>query len=459
MGIIAAMEQAQEENLGAETLEQAADQAAAVGEDRVEVVDQAADIEADAGDVSEAVADVGELSEIGEIAEASVESGEGLSEQAAEIATVAIERIHNRLGFSGKQRIVPATESFGHAGTRLASTKLVIESIGDTIKQVWEAIKAMAKRIWDKITQFFKKIFGSAKSLRDHLENLKKRAIALDASAKPAEKDLSGAVAAKVGVKKKADLSTYRAIADNAIKLAGLSRPLAGEAVQLGNGLGVVTGKLASNNFDEAELKNFLTEASKQSNKTNAILGIFEKLDEAGVESTVKSSGKGKGSTVVYGPFASGTGLIVKTNENRVKIDGQEVVYELTTMSFGVGKKDKQADKAKALDRGEVLSVIEMATKVCDAVEELERNKSTLDKMVKDAETACDNALKAMAKMAGDNAKPAVRVALNESRDVTNYLLQMSSSIGQKIPSVVINVAYAGADYASASIANLRVGK
>ena len=47
MGIIAAMEQAQEENLGAETLEQAADQAAAVGEDRVEVVDQAADIEAD----------------------------------------------------------------------------------------------------------------------------------------------------------------------------------------------------------------------------------------------------------------------------------------------------------------------------------------------------------------------------------------------------------------------------
>ena len=122
MGIIAAMEQAQEENLGAETLEQAADQAAVVAEDRVDVVDQAADIIKNTGEVTEAVADVEELQEIGEVAEAAVESGEGLSEQAAEIATVAIERIHQRLGFSGAQRIVPTVESFGHACTHLAST-------------------------------------------------------------------------------------------------------------------------------------------------------------------------------------------------------------------------------------------------------------------------------------------------------------------------------------------------
>lgn len=47
-----------------------------------------------------------------------------------------------------------AQENFGSANGRVAATKLAIESIGDSIKALFERIKAIAIRIWEKIKSF-----------------------------------------------------------------------------------------------------------------------------------------------------------------------------------------------------------------------------------------------------------------------------------------------------------------
>ncbi len=459
MGIIAAMEQAQEENLGAETLEQAADQAAAVGEDRVEVADQAADIESDTGEVVDAVTDIEELQDISEVAEAAVESGEGLSEQAAEIATVAIERIHQRLGFTGKQRIIPATESFGQTGTRLATTKLVVESISDTIKSVWEAIKAMAKRIWDKITQFFKKIFGSAKSLRDHLENLKKRTNSLASDAKAKEKELTGALVKKISVKKKADLSTYKQIVDNSLDLAKAADQISGVSAGIASGVTSLTAALQQSGVDEKSIGTFATAMEQSFDKFNGVLGGIKTIAGTGVASKSKSKIAKNGdveSSVTYGPFANGQVIVAQGVRKTFKVGSGSSSYRSLTLTFESAGEKEVADKAAALNRGEILQVIELATSACDAAESMEKNQKNIQKIVDESQKAADNVLKAASKVVSEGGKGNDRVAMNEARDAISTVFGLVNQIGQRIPAALLSAAFAGADYASASIANHR---
>ncbi len=119
-----------------------------------------------------------------------VEDGEGLTEEAAEVASIAIESIRNRLGFRAQSRLVPATESFGNTNTRVMSTRLVIEGIGDTIKKIWAAIKAAALRVWEMIKSFFAKLFNSATMLAKHIQALKDRARGMSGDLSPKDKKI-----------------------------------------------------------------------------------------------------------------------------------------------------------------------------------------------------------------------------------------------------------------------------
>lgn len=458
MGIIAAMEEIQNDNIGAEDLEQAADQAAVVGEDRADVAEQAGEIAGDVSEVEQASDDVAELSDIGEVAEAAIESGEGLSEQAAEVATIAIERIHNRLGFRGQQRIVPATESFGQANTRLASTKLVVESISETIKSVWEAIKAMAKRIWDKVVQFFKKIFGSAKSLRDHLENLKKRTQELKAEAKPKEKDLTGALAKKISVKKKADLGSYKEIVDNSLKLSKVSNQIAAESASVASQVTGMTSNLQSAGVNAASVSQFASAMTTSFDKLSGFLGTLSIVQGAGVsvKSKVKAGAGQVKVTDTYGPFANGQVIVGQETTKNFTVSGSQVSYKTLSITFeSIGEKEV-AEKAKALNKGEILEVIDLATKACSAAEDMEKNQKEIQKIVDESQKSADNVLKAAGKVVEGEGKANDRVAMNEAREAISAMFGLVNQLGQRIPAALLNAGYAGADYASASIANHR---
>lgn len=456
MGIIAAMEEIQNDDLGAASLEQAADQAAAVGEDRADVAEAAGEIGTDVADIEQASADVEELSEIGEVAEASIESGEGLSEQAAEVATIAIERIHNRLGFRGQQRIVPAVEAFGHTNTRLATTKLVVENISDTIKSVWEAIKAMAKRIWDKIVMFFKKIFGSAKSLRDHIENLKKRAQAISSDAKMKEKELTGGLVKKISVKKKADLDSYSTIVGNSLNLAKASNAVSAVSAAIASDVSSLTAALQASGVTEANVKSFASAMDTSFDKVKSVVGAIATVAKTGVG--VKSKGKANKAgditfTETYGPFANGQVIVAEGSRRNFKVGSGTVTYTTVSLTFDSLDDKEVAEKAKTLNKGEISQCLDLATKACAAVEDMEKNQKEIQKIIDESQKSAENVLKAASKTIESTGKSDDRVAMNEAREAISTVFGLVNQLGQRIPASLMNAAYAGADYASASIA------
>lgn len=181
-GLVLAMEDDEivggDENSQVEIAENAAELSEVVASNSEEV----AAVEALIVSIEEAEAEAGVLEEIQEKAEDSLSEdgaeGEGMSEDAAEVAEVAIEAIRNKLGLP--QRVFPATEQFGSRNSRKAATRIAIEGIGDAIKRVWEAIKKAVKSIYQKIADFFQRFFDNtervtkqAKALRDVAYKLK----------------------------------------------------------------------------------------------------------------------------------------------------------------------------------------------------------------------------------------------------------------------------------------------
>lgn len=167
--------------------------AVAAAQTETEVVKDNVEIEAAVGEVADEVAeaesgieDADELVDIQDQASEAIERGDGLSEDAAALATIAIERIQHRLyGSARKQSIVPAKESFGHSSTRLASTIIVKESITEVLADFWRAMVTFAKRVWEKIKLVVEKITGSTKLAEKNILSLRGR---VDAMASTYEK-------------------------------------------------------------------------------------------------------------------------------------------------------------------------------------------------------------------------------------------------------------------------------
>lgn len=146
---------------------------AEVSEGSMEVTDAANETEQLTTAIEEAVEDAATVERIQEVAEDSVEQGEGLSEQAAEITEVAIESIHARLGIS--KRVIPSLESFGSSNSRVAATRIAIEGFKETVVRIWKAIVDAVKTIIQKIKDFFAKFFDNSAKVKKLAESLKSK--------------------------------------------------------------------------------------------------------------------------------------------------------------------------------------------------------------------------------------------------------------------------------------------
>jgi uncharacterized protein YwgA len=135
-----------------------------------EVTTSGAEVESDNEDLGEATDGVELVEQVQEVLEESATKGEGISETAAEIATLVSEHFRERMGITG--RSMPSLEAFGSASSRVAATNLALLSISDTVSRAWDAIKAFFKDIWNKIKEFYKKVFTAT-------GRMKARAVAL----------------------------------------------------------------------------------------------------------------------------------------------------------------------------------------------------------------------------------------------------------------------------------------
>ena len=123
--------------------------------------------------------DQDELEEIAEGLEAIVESMEasmdqgGLDPIAAQFAHHAVNAYTERLGFESEQ-VLPALEAFGGDSGREASTTVSMEGVGEQLKKIWNAIRAVIEKAIAAVKAFFAKIFGGIGKFESRIDSLKK---------------------------------------------------------------------------------------------------------------------------------------------------------------------------------------------------------------------------------------------------------------------------------------------
>lgn len=151
--------------------------------DMDEVQDLSDDIDDTSEDLTAVMEDMETLSNIRDVMEDSLESGKGLSPEAAEIATLAVESIYSRWGLSNNNSI-PAIESFQNRNSKLVATRFAMEGIGDNLKAAGKWLLEQIKKLWNFLTDLFKKIVGSVEADKKENEELKKQVRSLEAPKK-----------------------------------------------------------------------------------------------------------------------------------------------------------------------------------------------------------------------------------------------------------------------------------
>ena len=117
--------------------------------------------------------------------EASLESG-GLDPVAATFAHHAVQSYVNRLGMTSTD-IMPGLESFGGSSRRLSATTVSMETIGETLKKIWAAIKAAVEKAISAVTNFFRKLFDGMSRLEKKFKELAEKVAKLKEEPKKAD--------------------------------------------------------------------------------------------------------------------------------------------------------------------------------------------------------------------------------------------------------------------------------
>lgn len=444
-GLIAAMEEIDNEPVAVD------------GDEAVELVETVADdsatVQADADEVGVSVSQVedavqagGELEDIADVASEAVKSGEGLDESAAEMASISIESIRNRLGIRGESRLVPATESFGNVNTRVMSTRLIVENIGDTLKRIWAAIKAAAARIWEKIKSFLAGLFNSTSGLIKLINGLRDRTRKLPTDAKLKEKKIKQASVAKaISVKGKANMASFDEVSGKTLHLVGISE----EFGKLGRSIVAAAEKLAESEINEANVAAYLKGGENAASEAERVL----KAAFGGAEETMGGTGpaKGKGKKKagkLYGPFVGNTMLNLEISD----IEGGGTRF---TAVF-VAAKEKAAEEVEALEPAQIAKVLDQSLKLASVLQDYRKTEKDVAEITKKTQGLADVIIKTTEKVLNKTGSSTqTRLALSEMKNDVNSALQMINSFGSRAPALTFQLAKAGADYASVSLRNI----
>lgn len=446
-GLIASMEDA--DNLPPVDENEAAEVAATVADDSAEIQTQSDDIGVQVSEVEDAVQDGETLEGIGEVAAAAVESGEGLAPETAEVASIAIESIRNKLGFDTSFRVVQSLESFGNSNTKMSATRAVVEGISDTIKSIWNAVKAAAIRVWDMLKNFFLKLFNSAAGLAKHIASLRDRARNLPAGVKPKEKTLKiSGTARAFSVKGKANVKTAEIIANNTLKMAGVAKQLGSYQKEVAD----IAASLANTDMSAASVSSFCSNMSKSSDEITKAASAFATFQ--GNLSATKGDSKSNKKTTYhhFGPFIDNTILTVATTEG----DFLGTKMKRSTLAFG-GAKEEAAKEIDALELTELQELLNNANKLANSLADWKETQKFYEAVTKKAVSMADEVIKQagnIMKTTGSNTDQ--RQGLSELKVEVMSTITSMNAFANRAPALVFRLCNASADWASASIRNLQ---
>lgn len=421
-GLCFAMEE--DAAVAASTAEMVPETQAEVETATAEVAEQVGEVEQMDDAVVDAETDAGTLGDIQEVMSDAVETGEGLPEEAAAVAEIAIESIRQRLGMKAKspRSVMPALESFGSKGSRLAATKIALEGVADTIKTIWANIIKALKWVWEKIKSFFLTLTKNRALLLKHLEGLQVRVKAF--TAEGGAKTVTGGSAKAFNIDGKADFST--------------AEKVLGDSAKLLKSIGV--GAAAA-----AAMVNKLTDVKSGSDvmgKAGADLldSLRGSLEPMGKVSSAKAGVEDKISTH-YGNLVGGQSVGVSSSK------------EGSAATVAIQLESNQGDAAKeaaTLDKAQMEKIVAQSIDLVKSLQNFDKVEKDLANITK----ACEGVSQAVIKGTINASESKDEAAgLKEAAANIRSLNSMVAKFGASLPSAVFNAAKAGGDYVTASMA------
>ena len=299
-GIVAAME----DEAGAEL---AMDEAGAdsMEADLVETVDMSADIDSGTNEIEQTVKDADQLERHVEVL-TDAEGEGGAAPEVIEATEIAVEAICNRLGIYGGTGI-PALESFSTRSGRARSTRIAIETIGEKIKKIWEAVVNAFKKLINYVKDFFAKLFDANKKMLARIISLRVKA-----------KSIKGVAKDKI---KGSGIVNVLGANPNQMKLGGVSvsdgMKQAEKILELTESF--VEGVSSQASFEKANLAGFGGGADAKASAPDKMAWkvIFEVAGNKIIHCIPKESPKGKEAYEMAAKYS------VKTEKSESKSDGE----------------------------------------------------------------------------------------------------------------------------------------
>lgn len=382
--------------------------------------------------IEEALADMNTLTDIRDtMVDSLKDDGKGLSETAAGIAATSLENICTRLGFQAEYRPIPATESFGITGSRQVQTQIAIEGIGDALGKIWAGIVAASERISKKVSLFLAGLTENVKIIIEHLSGLKERVNGLDAN----------------GVKAKEALTTSsltNAFSDDKVANFKVAMDIISRTNTLvANGKGLVKEVLT--------LSGYLDKAASSMESGYKILNDvnvkFTKAIDTQYGNLSKITDKvpmkvniPEANAKFYGPFVKNSCLAIFKNKDSV------VGVHIFMGAFS----DTQADSIEALDKGQMLKLLDSTLALLKSVEDFASSRNQVDEVFSSLEEA---AKKAAQFMSGSESGE-FRDTAEELRDNLKKFNKVMAFIGTDIPNLGITTGKAVDAYITSSIGN-----
>lgn len=369
------------------------------------------------------------LQQVQGVAQAAVDSGQGLSEDAAQVAQVVVESICNKLGIRNSYRLMPATESFGSSNTRLSATKIAVEGIGDVIKKIWEGIKRVVKSLWEKIKLFFARFFANVDKVRKANDALlaKVRTYA----GKSIETNTfqnsglfkmfghSRSGENKAGAAKKFEpeliLKNHTGLTGATGGFVKALQDAATAAVTAVEGLKTaISVKGSAAKTADSTVTDKVTVAMKG---ISAAMDTYAKASSVGQDTVKIKGGEGADSSSEahrVGPFYQGKTInwITTVSKGKAAADGAAAIpeYKVKNFTFGSLKVSESDDNTeiKTLTLPEMEKFIGMNDDLLKATNEFKRNQSEFDSLVKAVGKTAEGALE-VAKVTTEEISPAYR--------------------------------------------------
>lgn len=388
------------------------------GEGNAELESASADIESDGRDIEDGVEaledamnDADTLEDIGDVMGDSVENGEGLSEDAAQIAEVAVESIYRRLGIR-RAKAMPSMESFGSSSSRVHATRVAMEGIGDWVKETWAKIVQFFKDLWEKISNFFRKALAGIGQLKSAAQALKKKASGLSSKAAPFQMSFEnaelgnafpGGTLLNVDLRVKGAANTVEGLLEAAKKFEEIRK--------------------AAKDFS-SKLAKALTDAKKD-----------DQID-IGMDSDKMSLGtsniKGKINDVdAYGPNKF-TVSLEQGNE------GDD--HTVPRIRFEIVEKDatKTKEVVDVLQKADIIAIADSVEKLADEMEKVIKNDKYFKGAEKDVDEVGKILIKAHEHNGGDKVSDKKKDTSKEIKILKNALMGSGNSL-MKLSSMVIS--------------------